>query len=392
MGNVLSFITNIGKVEDPNAELIQKLFDKGICWKCIQRYTMSDFDLIGKLVGKDMYQKNCYICQGLSNGIYEIVEKLHKELIIHEFHDIFAEVPRKIKNDDNNLAIRFCFSNSCMLKMWLRGKFNSKFRYSKDGPRLVVKLKPPNKYEFDIQWPTLYIVGRYLKESRRVSNSKFFAGYSVSSVEEELLDYFSQIVKASEMSFESLGREDCDVRMIGHGRKFCVTLKDPKPSFPVSNFSEFIDKVKSSLPSEVVLNNNVSLKQIELDTKAHDMEPKHSKNYRCIVAFNKCVTEDMLHRLDTIKNLQITQKTPSRVAHRRASLDREKMILSLKWKVISAKFIILDLETTKGTYIKEFVNSDFGRTKPSLSDLIGPDNELHCELLQLDVQSVNDDD
>lgn len=51
---------------------------------------------------------------------------------------------------------------------------------------------------------------------------------------------------------------------------------------------------------------------------------------------------------------------------------------------MNAQFLLVDIEASAGTYIKEFVHSDFGRTSPSLGSL------LHCEadILQLDVLDV----
>eukprot|EP00854_Cymbomonas_tetramitiformis_P009377 gene9377-11111_t len=48
-------------------------------------------------------------------------------------------------------------------------------------------------------------------------------------------------------------------------------------------------------------------------------------------------------------------------------------------------YIVIDLETQAGTYIKEFVHGDFGRTAPSIGSLIG----CETEILQLDVIHVD---
>jgi tRNA pseudouridine synthase 10 len=46
------------------------------------------------------------------------------------------------------------------------------------------------------------------------------------------------------------------------------------------------------------------------------------------------------------------------------------------------------LETQAGTYVKEFVTGDFGRTRPSLADLM--EIELgKVDILQLDVEHVD---
>jgi tRNA pseudouridine synthase 10 len=43
----------------------------------------------------------------------------------------------------------------------------------------------------------------------------------------------------------------------------------------------------------------------------------------------------------------------------------------------------LDIKTQAGTYIKEFVHGDFGRTQPSLGHLLGG---VCVDILALDVQ------
>lgn len=48
----------------------------------------------------------------------------------------------------------------------------------------------------------------------------------------------------------------------------------------------------------------------------------------------------------------------------------------------------LDIKTQAGTYIKEFVHGDFGRTQPSLGQLLGG---VHVDILALDVQVVCQD-
>jgi len=48
----------------------------------------------------------------------------------------------------------------------------------------------------------------------------------------------------------------------------------------------------------------------------------------------------------------------------------------------------LDIKTQAGTYIKEFVHGDFGRTQPSLGQLLGG---VQVDILALDVQVVCQD-
>eukprot|EP00455_Lapot_gusevi_P005154 TRINITY_DN12170_c0_g1_i2.p1 TRINITY_DN12170_c0_g1~~TRINITY_DN12170_c0_g1_i2.p1 ORF type:complete len:107 (-),score=32.95 TRINITY_DN12170_c0_g1_i2:28-318(-) len=75
------------------------------------------------------------------------------------------------------------------------------------------------------------------------------------------------------------------------------------------------------------------------------------------------------------------QKTPLRVLHRRVLMSRKKVIHSLRYELINPHFLYLNLVTQAGTYIKEFVHGDRGRTSPSFGSLLGCD----ADILQLDV-------
>lgn len=46
------------------------------------------------------------------------------------------------------------------------------------------------------------------------------------------------------------------------------------------------------------------------------------------------------------------------------------------------------LETQAGTYIKEFVHGDFGRTRPSLAELLDVEHG-EVDILELDVEKVD---
>ena len=83
---------------------------------------------------------------------------------------------------------------------------------------------------------------------------------------------------------------------------------------------------------------------------------------------------------------QVQQKTPVRVMHSRSLATREKRVLRLKLTMTNPRFGVLELDTSAGMYIKEFVHGDLGRTEPSLASLAGCD----ADILQLDVLDVHD--
>ena len=69
-------------------------------------------------------------------------------------------------------------------------------------------------------------------------------------------------------------------------------------------------------------------------------------------------------KLDAVTELKIAQRTPLRVAHRRTGIVREKVIHSMSSELISRRIFILDMDTSAGTYVKEFVHGDLGTIQP----------------------------
>ena len=54
--------------------------------------------------------------------------------------------------------------------------------------------------------------------------------------------------------------------------------------------------------------------------------------------------------------------------------------------LLAPRVLQLDLCTQAGTYVKEFVHSDFGRTHPSVGSLLG----CEADIMQLDVMGLLD--
>lgn len=72
--------------------------------------------------------------------------------------------------------------------------------------------------------------------------------------------------------------------------------------------------------------------------------------------------------------------------HRRSQLVRQKVVHRVKADLINAHYFKLLVLASAGTYIKELVHGDLGRTEPSIGSLL----ETECDILQLDVTNVYD--
>jgi tRNA pseudouridine synthase 10 len=98
------------------------------------------------------------------------------------------------------------------------------------------------------------------------------------------------------------------------------------------------------------------------------------------------LTPEAVAKLDAISDLTIQQKTPVRVLHRRTLMTRPKIIHAAKCEVLNDHYMLLRLTTSAGTYVKEFVHGDRGRTLPNVSTIL----ECDADILQLDVESLMD--
>jgi tRNA pseudouridine synthase 10 len=114
-----------------------------------------------------------------------------------------------------------------------------------------------------------------------------------------------------------------------------------------------------------------------------------SKTYRAEVEFGAPVTAEALQAaLDDLEGATITQHTPQRVDHRRASIDRTRQVYAASGELVDETHATVDVHGEGGLYIKELVSSDDGRTEPSLAGLLGVD----AVVTALDVLSVEGED
>ena len=230
----------------------------------------------------------------------------------------------------------------------------------------------------------LYLKGNYNKFSREIGQSPWEINgerVCVSSVEEEIKGIIIKKYEAEDLKFNAGGREDRDVRMLGKGRPFMLEIINPKKN-----------KEKNLEEIEEEINNNskfIKIKNLESCNKEYTEHIKKAevnkmKIYSCFVWTKKELNENDINKLNNIKNLEVIQKTPLRVLHRRSLMDRKKIIYELKAEKVNKHFMILDVISSAGTYIKEFVHSDLMRTEPSIKSLLGCD----VDILQLDVRDL----
>ena len=102
--------------------------------------------------------------------------------------------------------------------------------------------------------------------------------------------------------------------------------------------------------------------------------------------------EAIVAALKGLEGVKLAQRTPDRVAHRRADLVRRRSVLSTSNPLVEtmddgSTEVEFTLRCESGTYVKETVHGDGGRTQPSVAALI----RARCEVLWLDVADIHAD-
>lgn len=266
------------------------------------------------------------------------------------------------------------------------------FNFKKgDDPHQILK-KFTSKAECTIkfQFMSIFVCGRYVKYARgipqtnKLDDEEHFYNESVESlICPTVCNYFC----GDKYIFSTAGREDIDVRMLGRGRSFMIEIVNPKNNLSISDLYDLQSYINKNSYNKVWIN-DLQMTEKSGRERLKEGENKKSKRYDCIVFFRKPLKKESLNLLENISNLKINQRTPIRVLHKRSLSTREKVIFSINYEYIDSHHARFIIESQAGTYIKEFINGDFGRTKPNLADLL---NHEEAFLTLLDVLEVKID-
>lgn len=261
----------------------------------------------------------------------------------------------------------------------------------------VVAIVDTRFAQVDLDIAPVFFYGRYRKHSREIPQTRWpcrvcqgkgckrcgdTGKMYQNSVQEIIGEVFLRAAEGKDHFFHGMGREDIDARMLGTGRPFVLEISEPRKrrldldvltaranesGRDLADFSglrpstrEEVRQIKAATPDKVYL---------------AEVRP-HGK-------VNKGRVDEVVQSLSQAR---ITQQTPTRVAHRRADLARQRTIHDLQLMEFDEERFVLRLRTESGTYVKEFVSGDNGRTVPSISAALG----VPCEVTALDVIQVID--
>jgi tRNA pseudouridine synthase 10 len=266
-----------------------------------------------------------------------------------------------------------------------------------ERPDLVIFYDMVKDY-VELRINPVFIYGRYRKLERGIPQSRWDCGECngkgcdacegtgrkyQDSVSEYIGIPAKDLLKGLKFKVHAAGREDIDVLMLGNGRPFVIEVS--KPAIRKPDFEELTDLINEHAMGKV------KVTDLEISTRKRFQQLKgeaseNVKEYKAIIQIEEDISEENLEKsAKLLVGKTIEQRTPNRVAHRRSDLVRKKRILEVTLEKSESKIIEGFFRVQGGTYVKELISGDEGRTSPSLSEVLG----TPCVCIQLDVVGIH---
>uniref|UniRef100_F6PH90 tRNA pseudouridine(55) synthase n=1 Tax=Ciona intestinalis TaxID=7719 RepID=F6PH90_CIOIN len=426
-----------GQTETDEKQCNGKLTNDTDCHACLgilrSSFVTQCADLVLKKVEKSSYKFDCYQLlyflpiqliaftkqsiedfKNIASGetdIYEVKElfKVLLEPLVTDrlkckrVHEASMEISLHVKHEQSELfrhllscsnpleskSILFLFSEISMQNS-LRLKSNLRLK-SPLSP--LLSKTPCTLDQIGLFHTPVFVAGRYNKYSRTLPQTPWILDGKrklESSVQELISGSVELKFGADRSNFSSSGREDVDVRMLGRGRPFILELIDPRISTcSTDEMKDLQTKINSS--TDLVRVRDLQIVEKSDCKTLKQGEEEKTKSYSALCCFLDTPGQETIEKLELLRQKNgviVYQNTPIRVLHRRPLASRPRCIHTMVADRLTdsePRLFKLRLCTQAGTYVKEFVHGDFGRTSPSLRDLVGAEVDILC----LDVDSVD---
>lgn len=347
------------------------------CWLCdeifeiVERYALSAANKLS-----EVEFSNFLIGTKVDPAIVEREERLWAELGDEDAEPIKAELNREIGKVVSDLTgCEAEFSSPEVVAI-----IDTRFSH------VVLDIAP------------LFLYARYRKLSREIPQTRWpckkckgkgcdrcggTGKMYQTSVQELIGDPLLEETEGEEHLFHGMGREDIDALMVGTGRPFVLEIRSPrKRTIDLRTLEERINREAEGIVEVLGLrySSREEVRRIKLASPV--------KSYRVIVRLDGKVDKEKLNEVvRSFEGTAIIQQTPLRVTHRRADKARERRIINARVESFDGEMMTLALTAESGTYIKEFIHGDQGRTQPNLSQELG----VACDVISLDVIAIADD-
>lgn len=317
-----------------------------------------------------------------------------------------VHIPKDLMEEEDRIRSRYGAPGSKPLKAAFVDEIQSStsekvedIQFVRERPDLMVLIDTLT-LRVDVDVRPVFLYGRYRKLSRGIPQTRWpcracrgreggcesceFTGLQYpDSVQDLIGKPIAEQMDASDTAFHGMGREDIDVRCLGQGRPFVLEVKSPRKRTPP--FETLLELVESNAKGRVEID---SLRLSDRKEVARIKQTRSEKSYTIRFKPESMGDPDKISKdIFALAGTKIEQQTPKRVSHRRADKNRVRKVVSVDRVDIQGDEVEMTLRCEAGTYIKELVHSDEGRTVPSVTSIIG----APCEVIWLDVEDVHAD-
>ena len=351
-------------------------------------------------LSKNPGDTKCWVCNGLFRNVEQWVIKAVDALSDYQYDNFLVgtKVTGLLAENEEILWAESGATFAEPLKTELNREVGKRIekitekRANLKKPQVVVILDLENeKVELEIN--SLYIYGRYRKLIRGIPQTRWpcrechGAGCErcdntgkmyQESVDELIKPHLIAAAQCEDTAFHGAGREDIDALMLGEGRPFVVEAK--RPHLRHIDLHALETDINSISEGKIEVHD---LRFVESETVEQLKSMKADKIYRLKITHN--ASEEMLKSsINIISGTTIKQKTPVRVLHRRADLERMRKVHSIQLESYNENTAVLVIDCEGGLYVKELVSGDGGRTIPSIASLTGSE----AKVIELEVIKV----
>ncbi|MHA1135114.1 MAG: tRNA pseudouridine(54/55) synthase Pus10 [Candidatus Thorarchaeota archaeon] len=353
-------------------------------------------------------QKVCYLCSVEEESVFERIPMIAERIVglatDFEFETFLVgsnPVPSLVERQDELGGI-----HSILHAETLKSHFNRELGTTLHGliQKPVEFDKPDVVFvysmitdEIKVQINPIFIYGRYRKLVRGIPQSKWDCkkcrgkgcdecNDTGRKYPDSISEYIGEpahiIANGSKFKVHAAGREDIDVLMLGQGRPFVVEITEPRVRMP--DLEEITKSINTKAEGKIEVHDLVLTDRHHLQKLKEDAS-MNVKEYEALIATDIPVTDEELGTVEKeFKGIKIEQRTPQRVSHRRSDLVREKIIHEISLEQHKDGLLKAKFKVQGGTYIKELISGDEGRTVPSIAEKLG----TGCKCAELNVTAI----
>ena len=401
---------------------IEHIIRIGCCDFCVQRLagrrTNSKGEEGGKEIRKEAFQNNpelesslknelCPMCEDLFGDVDNIVTRIIDEIgqVEHSTIQLGIHLPKVLVDEEDKIRSRHGSPGSAPLKpsfvRAIQEKLSIKMNnvsFVKERPDLMI-LVDGLTLKVDVDVRPVFLYGRYRKLIRELPQTRWpcraCRGRSggcescnntglqyLESVQDLIGEPIRLALSAEDTSFHGMGREDIDVRCLGQGRPFVLEIK--KPGTREVDLEEIQNIVNQNAQGKVEIN---SLRWSNRSEVVKVKESRSEKSYTIRFRVEDIPDQEtVIESISSLSGVTLAQETPQRVSHRRAAKTRKRKVIQLSDIVVEEDEVQFFVRCEAGTYVKELVHSDEGRTVPSVSSVLG---DKECTVIWLDVEDIH---